>query len=74
MITEEMLRKTAGRSCEIYVAHLEEDYDPQKQYEIPPEFEKRIQDLIDGKMPGRLNALRRFIKRLSHYLRVPKRQ
>ena len=74
MITEEMLRKAAARSCEIYVAHLEEGYDPQNQHEFSPEFEKRIQDLIDGKMPGRLNALRRFIKRLLHHLRVPKRQ
>ena len=74
MITEEMLRKAAARSCEIYVAHLEEGYDPQNQHEFSLEFEKRIQDLIDGKMPGRLNALRRFIKRLLHHLRVPKRQ
>lgn len=74
MITEEMLREAAHKASEVLTAYYKRDYDPQKQYEIPPEFEKRIQDLIDGKMPGRLNALRRFIKRLSHYLRVPKRQ
>ena len=53
MITEEMLRKAAARSCEIHVAHLEKDYDPQNQHEFSPEFEKRIQDLKDRKMPGR---------------------
>ena len=74
MITDEMLRKAAARSCEIYVAHLEKGYNPQNQHEFSPEFEKRMQDLIDGKVPRRLNALRRFIKRLPHYLRVPKRQ
>lgn len=74
MITEEILCKAAARSCEIYVAHLEKGYDPQNQHEFSPEFEKRIQDLKDGKMPGRLNALHRFIKRLPHHLRVPKRQ
>ena len=63
MITEEMLREAAHKASEVLTAYYERDYDPQKQYEIPPEFEKRIQDLIDGKMPGRLNALRRFIKR-----------
>ena len=62
MITEEMLRKAAARSCEIYVAHLEKGYDPQTQHEFSPEFEKRIQDLIDGKVPGHLNAFRRFFK------------
>ena len=74
MITDEMLRKAATRSCEIYVARLEKGYDPQNQHEFSPEFEKRIQDLKDGKMPGRWNALRRFIKRLLYHLRVPKRQ
>ena len=58
----------------MYVAYLEKGYNPQNPHEFSSEFEKRIQDLIDRKMPGRLNALRRFIKRLSHYLRVPKRQ
>ena len=74
MITEKMLRKAAARSCEIYTAHLEKGYDPQNQHEFSPEFEKRMQDLIDGKVPRRLNALRRFIKRLPHHLRIPKRQ
>ena len=74
MITDEMLRKAAARSCEIYVAHLEKGYDPQNQHEFSPEFEKRIQDLKYGKLPGRLNAFRCFIKRLPHHLRVPKRQ
>ena len=74
MITEEMLRQAAARSCAIYVAHLGKGYNPHNQHEFSPEFEKRIQDLKDGKKPGRLNALRRFIKRLLHHLRVPKRQ
>ena len=74
MITEEMLRKAAARSCEIYVAHLEEGYDPQNQHEFSPEFEKRIQDLKNGKKPGHLNVFHRFIKRLLHHLRIPKRQ
>ena len=74
MITEEMLRKAAARSCEIYVAHLEKDYDPHNQHEFSPEFEKRIQDLKDGKKPEHLNEFHRFIKRLPHHLRVPKRQ
>ena len=74
MITEEMLREAAHKASEALTAYYERDYDPQEQYPIPSEFEDRIQDLIDGKMPGRLNALRRFIKRLPHHLRVPKRQ
>lgn len=74
MITEEMLRDAAHKASEALTAYYERDYDPQKQYPIPPEFEKRIQDLIGGKMPGCLNAFRRFIKRLLHHLRVPKRQ
>lgn len=74
MVTEEMLRKAAARSCEIYVAHLEKDYNPQTRHKFSPEFEKRIQDLKDGKMPGRWKAFHRFIKRLPHHLRVPKRQ
>ena len=74
MITEEMLREAAHKASEALTAYYERDYDPQKQYAIPPEFEKRIQDLIDGKMPGGLNVFRRFIERLPHHLRVPKRQ
>ena len=74
MITEKMLRKAAARSCEIYVMHLEKGYDPQNRHEFSPEFEKFIQDLKDGKLPERLNAFRRFIKRLPHRLYVPKRQ
>ena len=74
MITEEMLRDATHKASEALTAYYESNYDPQKQYAIPPEFEKHIQDLKDGKMPGRWNALRRFIKRLPHYLRVPKRQ
>lgn len=74
MITEEMLRKAAARSCEIYVAHLEKRYDPQTQHEFSPEFETRIQDLKGGKILGHWNAFRRFIKRLLHHLCVPKRQ
>ena len=53
MITEEMLRQAAARSCAIYVAHLEKGYNPHNQHEFSPEFEKCIQDLKDRKMPGR---------------------
>lgn len=45
MIPEEMLRKAAARSCEIYVSYLEKGYDPQNKHEFSPEFEKHIQDL-----------------------------
>ena len=74
MITEEMLRRAATKASEALVAYYEKDYDPQKQPKPPPEFEKRIQDLKDGKMPGFSNAIRRFIKRLFCHLFVPKRQ
>lgn len=73
MITEEMLRKAAARSCEIYVAHLEKRYDFQNHYKFSPEFKKCIQDIKSGKIPSRLNILRRFIKRFSHHLFVLKR-
>ena len=63
MITEEMLRKAAARSCEIYVAYLEKGYNPQNKHEFSPEFEKHIQDLKNEKSPDRLNILRRFIKK-----------
>ena len=39
MISEEMLRKVATRSCEIYVANFEKDYDHRNQHEFSPEFE-----------------------------------
>ena len=73
MITEEMLREAATKASEAIVAYYEKGYDPQNQPVPPPEFEKRIQDLKDGKMPGFSNAIR-FIKRLSRRLFVPKRQ
>ena len=63
MITEEMLHKAASRSCEIYVAYLEKDYDPQNKHEFSPEFEKNIQDLKNGKRPDLPNILHRFIKK-----------
>ena len=63
MIPEEMLRKAAARSCEIYVSYLEKGYDPQNKHEFSPEFKKHIQDLKNEKSPDRLNILRRFIKK-----------
>ena len=63
MITEEMLRKAAARSCEIYVAYLEKGYDPQNKHEFSPEFEKHIQDLKNGKRPNFPDILHRFIKK-----------
>jgi len=74
MITEGMLYEAAAKAGEALVVYYEKDYDPQKQPKPPPEFEKRIQDLKDGKMPGVSNAIRRFIKRLFRHLFVPKRQ
>ena len=74
MITEEMLREAAATASEALVAYYEKGYDPQKHLEPPPEFEKRIQDLKNGKMPGLANAIHRFIKRLFRHLFVPKRQ
>lgn len=72
MIIEEMLRKAAARSCEIYVAHLEKGYDSQNRHEFSPELEKRIQDLKHKK--GLLTGFRCLIKRLPRRLFVPKRQ
>lgn len=63
MITEEMLRKAAARSCEIYVAYLEKGYDPQNKHKFSPEFEKNIQALKTEKRPGRPNVPHRFIKK-----------
>lgn len=63
MIPEEMLRKAAARSCEIYVSYLEKGYDPQNKHEFSPEFEKHIQDLKNEKRPSHLNILRQFIKK-----------
>ena len=63
MIPEEMLRKAAARSCEIYVSYLEKGYDPQNKHEFSPEFEKHIQDLKNKKRPNRLNIFHRFIKK-----------
>ena len=50
MITEEMLREAAHKAGEIMTAYYERDYDPQKQLAFSLEFEKRIQDIIDGKL------------------------
>ena len=63
MIPEEMLRKAAARSCEIYVSYLEKGYDPQNKHEFSPEFEKHIQDLKNKKRLDRLNIFHRFIKK-----------
>lgn len=45
MITDEMLRASAIRSCEIYVAHLEDGFDPNERHTFSPEFEKKIERL-----------------------------
>lgn len=74
MITEEMLREAAEKASEVLVAYYEKGYDPQNQPAPPPEFERRIQDLRDGKTPGLSYTICRFIKRLFRHLFVPKRQ
>lgn len=45
MITEEMIRVAAARSCEIYAAQLEKGFDPENQHVFSAEFEKRIKKL-----------------------------
>lgn len=45
MITDEMLRAAAARSCEIYVAYLEKGFDTTKKHEFSPEFLKKIERL-----------------------------
>lgn len=45
MITDEMLRVAAARSCEIYVAHLEKGFDPEMKHEFSSEFLKKIERL-----------------------------
>ena len=45
MITDEMLRAAAARSCEIYVAHLEKGFDPTKKHDFSPEFLRKIERL-----------------------------
>lgn len=45
MITESMLREAAARSCEIYVAHLEQGYEPENQHVFSVEFEKKLKRL-----------------------------
>ena len=34
MITDELLHVAAAKSCEIYVAHLENGFDPEKKHEF----------------------------------------
>lgn len=45
MITDEMLRAAATRSCEIYVARLENGYDWNCQHQFSADFEKKIKKL-----------------------------
>ena len=45
MITEAMLCEAAHKASEVYTAYCERDYDPEKQYVLPLEFEKRIERL-----------------------------
>lgn len=46
MITEEMLRRAAARSCAEHVEELTADFDPEYQHEFSPEFERKIKKLI----------------------------
>ena len=60
MITDEMLRASAIRSCEIYVAHLEDGFDPNERHTFSPEFEKKIERLKRGaKHPVFYKTMRR---------------
>lgn len=60
MITDEMLRTAASRSCEIYVAHLEKGFDPTKKHEFSPEFLRKIERLKRrAKHPVFYKAMRR---------------
>ncbi len=45
MITDEMLRRAASKSNEIYVNYFESTYNPELQHEFSLEFEKRIEKL-----------------------------
>ena len=45
MISEEMLREAAVRSCDRYISHLLSGYDPEYRYEFSPNFEKKIRRL-----------------------------
>lgn len=45
MITDEMLRAAAARSCDIYVAHLEKGFDPENQHVFSEKFERKIKRL-----------------------------
>ena len=45
MITDEMLRDAAARSCEIYVARLENGYDRNCQHQFSERFERKIRKL-----------------------------
>lgn len=45
MITEEMLCAAAAKSQELYVANLEQGYDPNIRHDFSPQFEKKIKKL-----------------------------
>lgn len=45
MITDEMLRRAASKSSEIYVNYYESTYNPELQHDFSLEFEKRIEKL-----------------------------
>ena len=47
MITEEMLREAVHKAAELMAAYYER---AEKEIEVSPEFEKRMRDLIDGKL------------------------
>lgn len=44
MITEEMLREAVEKAGEALTAYYERDYDPNEPLEIPPEFERELND------------------------------
>ena len=45
MITDEMLRAAASRSCELYAAHQEEGYHPEDVHQFSKQFERKIRKL-----------------------------
>lgn len=45
MITDEMLRKAAEKSSEVYVRYLEQDYNSEFQHDFSKNFERKIRKL-----------------------------
>lgn len=60
MISEELLRRAAARSCEHYAAGLAQDYDPAEAHAFSPEFEQRMARLCRrAEHPALYTGLRR---------------